>query len=45
MTILLLIMVEHTRDKCGWSIWGLATLRAILRQPAYTGQLFAGRAR
>lgn len=26
-------------------LWGLATLRAILRQPAYTGQLYAGRYR
>ena len=29
----------------GKRLWGLATLRAILRQPAYTGQLFAGRYR
>jgi site-specific DNA recombinase len=29
----------------GKRLWGLATLRAILRQPAYTGQLYAGRYR
>ncbi len=29
----------------GKRLWGLATLRAILRQPAYTGQLYAGRFR
>ena len=29
----------------GKRLWGLATLRAILRQPAYIGQLFAGRYR
>jgi site-specific DNA recombinase len=29
----------------GKRIWSVSTLRAILRQPAYTGQLFAGRHR
>ncbi len=29
----------------GKRLWGLATLRAILRQPAYTGQRYAGRYR
>ena len=29
----------------GKSLWGLATLRGILRQPAYTGQVYAGRSR
>ena len=29
----------------GKRLWGLATLRGILRQPAYTGQLYAGRFR
>src|SRR5919201_6683800 len=29
----------------GKRIWSISTLRAILRQPAYTGQVFAGRFR
>jgi site-specific DNA recombinase len=29
----------------GKQLWGLATLRAILRQPAYTGKIYAGRSR
>jgi len=29
----------------GKTIWSLATLRAILRQPAYTGKVYAGRYR
>lgn len=29
----------------GKRLWGLATLRAILRQPAYTGTVYAGRSR
>jgi len=29
----------------GKRLWGLATLRAILRQPAYTGKVYAGRSR
>jgi site-specific DNA recombinase len=29
----------------GRRLWSISTLRAILRQPAYTGQVFAGRHR
>jgi hypothetical protein len=43
-------LAKHLHDQgiltpSGKRIWSLATLRAILRQPAYTGQVYAGRNR
>ena len=36
---------QHTPSPTGQAWWGLATLRGILTNPAYTGQVYAGRMR
>lgn len=36
---------RQIRSPTGKPVWGLATLRGILRNPAYTGQVYAGRMR
>jgi site-specific DNA recombinase len=40
-----LLQAQGIPTPSGKRLWGLATVRAILRQPAYTGQLYAGRYR